>query len=454
MTEEDCRVFRLVGDNTDLLEVFVDDDKSGARQHIADRASLSQSAVKLSIQKAPNTSEVLEAWIRLAAFLASKLLKMNKCSAQLLQDRVLPVYKQMCQPLNCPTDYLLPFIQPYFHLFSDYMPTNLTKAVPCGENIDERLALMCSFMKIARRMVCDKEDFQKRATQLIDRGSKECDFNTKNMFANDYLKLLGSGWPIIPKFDVSEEIEEDVLVNETIHRKFFSSKEVCNPLKTLVCNEHMRSRLCICYTNGAVNNTFVDASAPSISPSQIPLCKRRLLVRNVRNFILTFGVSFPVPDYFALNPDLAFATALEVYHPPIRKENVVILRKGCTQDGKHFHFQIGIILSGRPRAGGMTTEEDLQIIFPQAFTHNQLFMNMKALNISYVNETHSLLETYGQGYFSRYKFRHIELPSRSQLNKCQSWFQCKNYIYAIAATLLYIFCILLCVCRAFLCKHF
>ncbi|KAI1729895.1 hypothetical protein Ddc_02563 [Ditylenchus destructor] len=177
----------------------------------------------------------------------------------------------------------------------------------------------------------------------------------------------------VSDFDVSTEL--------------YHSDEFCDPSNTLICNEHYSPRLCICYTNhmldpkGAINKTHP------------PLCKSIIPVRHVRNFVLTFAIRFPVPEYFVSNPDLAFTTAMEIYTPPITKENIVILRKGCSPDRKRFIFQIGIVLS-RNKSQNTThsripfriTEDDLQIVFPSSFTHNSLFMNMKVLNIASVEE--------------------------------------------------------------------
>ncbi|KAI1717213.1 hypothetical protein DdX_06948 [Ditylenchus destructor] len=211
---------------------------------------------------------------------------------------------------------------------------------------------------------------------------------------NDLVKSLISKpnrTETVSDFDVSTEL--------------YHSDEFCDPSNTLICNEHYSPRLCICYTNHMLN------PKGAINKTHPPLCKSIIPVRHIRNFVLTFAIRFPVPEYFVNNPDLAFTTAMEIYSPPI------------TKDRKRFIFQIGIVLS-RNKSQNTTysgipfriTEDDLQIVFPSSFTHNSLFVNMKVLNIASVEETKSLLDSYGPGYYEKYRFRNIDLPSLRELN--------------------------------------
>ncbi|KAL3088302.1 hypothetical protein niasHT_023862 [Heterodera trifolii] len=144
------------------------------------------------------------------------------------------------------------------------------------------------------------------------------------------------------------------------------------------CNSHLDFNFhCQCSSNDF-----------SVSSSPLPSCFAALpFVRFPSEQLLTFGIAFPVMSHFLNDPEGMFLEDLQLY-TFIPKECVLIYRRGCSEDGMAYEFQIGILSSKCSQFGKVPTgKPPLKTLSPLMFLRNRSFMKENPLKIAYVRKS-------------------------------------------------------------------
>uniref|UniRef100_A0A915EG88 Uncharacterized protein n=1 Tax=Ditylenchus dipsaci TaxID=166011 RepID=A0A915EG88_9BILA len=159
--------------------------------------------------------------------------------------------------------------------------------------------------------------------------------------------------------------------------------------KRLVCNEQDVHRRCVCalpQTETSLSKLHSSMRTCDNMTTPFPVLPQD----SISEYVLTFGIGFPVPHQFLQNPDELFVEDIELF-TRIPRQNIIILRKGCDEGQKSFEFQVGILDTPHVDfAKGVMERPTLRSLSPDIFLRNNMFMEENGLLIEYVKSSEQL----------------------------------------------------------------